>query len=641
MFKDNPLLQQLKQQIRENLPQVEGQVKATDKGFGFLETEKGDSYFLPPPAMKKVLHGDKVKAVIRTDEKERQQADPEELVAPSMERFIGKVQKQRDRFALLPDQPGNYPSIGAKLPKSLDGQVQEGDWVVAHLQRHPLKGDRGFFANIERKIAAKDDPFAPWWVILARHDMPIDAPDLPFSDAPAEEPRKDITERPLVTIDSASTRDMDDALYIEKTASGWHLTVAIADPTAFIEPDTKLDKVAAERAFTLYLPDRNIPMLPRELCDHICSLVAGETRPALVCEVDFAEDGTMSGQPEFYSAWVKSAAKLSYSDVSDYFEGKGDWQPAESLAPMLQELKNWAEQRLQWRQTNALVFKDRPDYEFELDDNGQVIAIHAVHRRIAQKIVEESMLAANVSAANILATQQGVGIFTAHSGYDDEKLDDATTLLAANNITANAEELKGIEGFKALRRQLDDQPTAYLEARMRRFQAYGALVQGSAEHFGLGFEHYATWTSPIRKYGDMVNHRLLKAIIAGQPVAPVSDALLENLNDKRKRHRMAERDVRDWLYCRYFAMPEQQGQAHPAEIIDISKGGVRVRMTDTGAVAFMPASMVHGKKDELELDRDNGEVRISGERKWRLADAITVTIHEANETTRSIIVKPA
>ena len=312
MFQDNPLLAQLKQQLHSQTPRAEGVVKGTEKGFGFLEVDAQKSYFIPPPQMKKVMHGDRIVAVIHS-EKERESAEPESLVEPFLTRFVGKVQKKDDRLAIVPDHPLLKDAIPCRAARGVEHDFKQGDWAVAEMRRHPLKGDRGFYAELTQFITFSDDHFVPWWVTLARHNLEKEAPDGVATEMLDEGlTRRDLTALDFVTIDSASTEDMDDALYAESTADGkLLLTVAIADPTAWIAEGSKLDNAAKVRAFTNYLPGFNIPMLPRELSDDLCSLRANEVRPVLACRMTLAADGTIEDNIEFFAATIESKAKVS------------------------------------------------------------------------------------------------------------------------------------------------------------------------------------------------------------------------------------------------------------------------------------------------------------------------------------------
>lgn len=643
MFQDNPLLAQLKQQLHSQTPRAEGVVKATEKGFGFLEVDAQKSYFIPPPQMKKVMHGDRIVAVIHT-EKERESAEPEELIEPFLTRFVGKVQGKNDRLSIVPDHPLLKDAIPCRAARGVQHEFKEGDWAVAEMRRHPLKGDRSFYADLTQYITFADDHFVPWWVTLARHNLEKEAPNGVATEMLDEGlERQDLTALNFVTIDSASTEDMDDALYAEELADGrLQLTVAIADPTAWIAEGSKLDNTAKIRAFTNYLPGFNIPMLPRELSDDLCSLRANEVRPALACRMIIAADGTIDDDIAFFAATIESKAKLAYDNVSDWLENNGTWQPDnEGIAQQIRLLHRICLSRSEWRHHHALVFKDRPDYRFVLGEKGEVLDIVAEPRRIANRIVEESMIAANLCAARVLRDKLGFGIYNVHTGFDPANADALAALLKTHGLHVDAEEVLTLEGFCKLRRELDAQPSGFLDSRIRRFQSFAEISTEPGPHFGLGLEAYATWTSPIRKYGDMINHRLLKAVIKGEAIARPQEDITQQMAERRRLNRMAERDVGDWLYARFLNDKAGTNTRFAAEIIDVSRGGMRVRLVDNGAIAFIPAPFLYAVRDELVCSQENGTVQIKGETVYKVTDVIDVTIAEVRMETRSIIARPA
>jgi exoribonuclease-2 len=649
MFQDNPLLAQLKQQIQESLPKKEGVIKATDKGFGFLEVDSKTSFFIPPPYMKKCLHGDKVMAIIRT-ENEREVAEPQELLEPSLDRFIGRVKMFKHKCHVAPDHPQlKKQPLRAQLKKGLSpDDFKEDDWVVAHLTRHPLKGDDAFSVQISQKITDAHDKIAPWWVTLAQNNLPNKEPEgiehWQLKDDEILE-RADLTEVPFVTIDGASTKDMDDALYAKKLANGdFELTIAIADPTAYITPDDTMDKVARERGFTIYLPGRNIPMLPRELADELCSLIEGEIRPALCCRVTVSKDGVIADDIRFFAANIKSHNRLIYDHVSDFLENghSSDWQPTDIIATVVNDLYQFSLARADWRKTHAVVFPDHPDYRFELSDDNDVIAIHADMRRTANRLVEEAMITANICAGRILKSSFNTGVFNTHAGFKPEKMNDVLALVAEHGATDyDAEKLESIEGFSALRRWLSTQETSYLDNRIRKYQSYSEIGNQPLPHFAMGLDVYATWTSPIRKYGDMINHRMLKAHIMGkEPIQLPDDSVGEELALHRKHHKMAERNVSDWLYARTFADEPAKQTKFIAEIFDINRAGMRARLTENGAAVFIPGSLILENKKRLDCNGENGTISIDNEVVYRIGDSLEVVLNEVNQENRSMIAKP-
>ncbi|MGO1308001.1 MAG: exoribonuclease II [Kluyvera intermedia] len=643
MLQDNPLLAQLKQQLHSQTPRAEGVVKATEKGFGFLEVDAQKSYFIPPPQMKKVMHGDRIIAVIHS-EKEKESAEPEELVEPFLTRFVGRVHRKDDRLSIVPDHPLLKDAIPCRADRDVTHDFKEGDWAVAQMRRHPLKGDRTFYAELTKFITYGDDHFVPWWVTLARHNLEKEAPDGVATEMQDEGiERRDLTALDFVTIDSASTEDMDDALFVEESTDGkLLLTVAIADPTAWIVEGSKLDDAAKIRSFTNYLPGFNIPMLPRELSDDLCSLRANVVRPVLACRMTLSSDGTIEDNIEFFAANIESKAKLAYDDVSGWLENSGNWQPpSDAIAHQITLLERVCKLRSEWRKTHALVFKDRPDYRFVLGEKGEVLDIVAEPRRIANRIVEESMIAANICAARVLRDKLGFGIYNVHTGFAPDNTEALAALLKNHDVQVDPVEVLTLDGFCKLRRELDAQPTGFLDSRIRRFQSFAEISVEPGPHFGLGLEAYATWTSPIRKYGDMVNHRLLKAIIKGETAARPQDDITVQMAERRRLNRMAERDVADWLYARYLSPQAGTETRFAAEIIDVSRGGMRVRLVDNGAVAFIPAPFLHAVRDEMVCSQENGTVQIKGEVAYKVTDVIDVTIAEVRMETRSVIARPA
>ncbi|MFG6136588.1 exoribonuclease II [Halomonas sp. B23F22_10] len=645
MLQNNSALAQLKQQIRDNTPRVEGVIKATDRGFGFLETDDGDSYFVPPPAMKQVLHGDRVEAILH-EEGEKKSVEPDTLIESGMERFIARVKKRDGRLSVIPDHPSMNAPLKARVKRSLDeASLGEGDWVVVRLVRHPLKPeDRGFFTQIDELVAKTDNPAVPWRVTLARHALEQECPDAgddwPLRDEGLE--REDLTAEPFFTIDGEKTRDMDDALRIERReGGGWTLNVAIADPTAYIEEGHAADLEARTRAFTVYLPGQNVTMLPEALADDLCSLWEDRDRPVLACALDIEADGSL-GEYRFFAANARSHAKLVYDNVSDWLEGQGDWAPSEAIGEQLEALRELTEARADWRAKHALVFKDRPDYVFDLDEAGNVLGIRTEERRIANRMIEESMIAANACCADLLSQHVGHGIFNVHRAFEADKAEAAQEFLAGQEIQVELEALTELPRYRELKRELEGREDAWLDARLRRFQGFTNMSAQPGPHFGLGLDAYATWTSPIRKYGDMVNHRLIKRVLKGeQAPAEASQELTEQLTERRRLNRLAERDVKDWLYVRYLTPSAEAGESFEAEIIAINRGGMRVRLTANGATAFIPAPLMHSDRDKVAIDDKDGRIQIEGVERYKLGDVIRVALTEAREETRSLVGRPA
>lgn len=358
----------------------------------------------------------------------------------------------------------------------------------------------------------------------------------------------------------------------------------------------------------------------------------------------YPKDGVIGDDIRFFAANIKSHARLVYDHVSDWLEtgSSEQWQPSEEIAQVVRDLYAFSQARANWRETHAVVFPDRPDYRFELSADNDVVAIHADMRRTANRLVEESMITANICAGKTLQTTFGFGVFNTHAGFKAEKMADVVELMAVNGApNADAETLATVEGFAALRRWLATQETSYLDNRIRKYQSYSEIGNQPLPHFAMGLDVYATWTSPIRKYGDMINHRLLKAHILGKaPVQTPDETVGEELALHRKHHKIAERNVADWLYARTLADEPAKETRFQAEIFDINRPGMRVRLLENGAMAFIPGALILDNKERIECNGEDGTVLIDKEVVYKLGDVLEIVLTEVNQENRSLVGKP-
>ncbi|XBC44599.1 MAG: exoribonuclease II [Buchnera aphidicola (Schlechtendalia peitan)] len=645
MFHNHPLLSKLKDKLRSKIPRIEGIVKSTNKGFGFLETNSCTSYFIPPQKMKKVMHGDRVIAQLKI-ENDRKIACPEKLVEPFLSTFIGQIQIFQKKFYIKPYCSYFKELIVCMVSCILPENIQTGDWGLATLAKHKLRGNRAFSAKLIKFIIKKNNPLVPWLVTLERHQLETSEPTCKTSDTIFKDNylRTDLTNLNFITIDHHSTKDIDDALFIEKNLSGtFNLTVAIADPTAYISSESELDEIALNRGFTNYLPGFNIPMLPRILSENKCSLKMNKRRPAIACRIVFNSDGAiLHEKTNFFLTWIISKSQLSYKSVSDWLEKKGTWFPESSLiANQLLLLHELCNLRIQWRKKHALLFKERLEYNFKLSENFKILDIYIEPRRIANRIVEESMIAANVCAAQLLSNKLNFGIYNIHSGFELINAKYAIELLSKYNISFSINEIRTLEGFCKLRRTLDEISNEYLNNRIQKFLSFGEINNKPSPHFALGFPVYATWTSPIRKYTDIINHRLLKTIITGigKAIIPNNKILLK-INDRRRRMRIAERDIEDWLYVSFFKNMDYKNKIFDAKIIDIFRSGIKVQLLENGANVFIPTSFLHNNKNEIIFNKEKGIVYIMGKEYYTISNVIKIILIDIKIETRSIIGKP-
>ncbi len=642
-------LQKLKTKMEESIVKKEGVVKGTEKSYGFLEIEGGESLFIPPVEMKKVLPGDRIIVKVRQDDQGRQQGEPCELLIPYLNRNVARYHynPKRKISMVYIDSPLYREPIMAKVPNIIREQKpSEGDWVIVELSDHPLKKPGKEPSVIIREIIArKNDPQVPWLVSLRKYDLPTQCPaDPEHIELIDKYDRKDLSEIPFITIDSTSTKDIDDAIAIEDCGDHWKLYIAIADPTAYIKLDSPLDQEASKRAFTCYLPGRNIPIIPHVMSEGVCSLMENEVRPVLSATIKVNKDGSlMKDDPcTFTIATIKSHGRLNYDDTSDFLENGSSekFTPDEMIASELKELALFAQARAEYRSRNTVLFKDRPDYEFILNENGSLKEIKVEYRRTANKIVEECMIIANECAGDFLAEKINTGIFNAHTGFDQEKLEGVIKLINKNqgpDITK--EELATMEGYYQVRKFASSQPTGYFDMRLRKFQVPAEIMTNPEPHFGLGLAHYATWTSPIRKYGDMINHRLIKAIISGEdiPQMPNKD-IISILNNGKRVNRYAERDTKDWLYGDYLYPEIAKKTVFDTEIVDINRGGMKVVSLLNGATIFIPMSTINPDKDpSIYANNEEGRIFNGDEILFELAMKVKVILTDIDTKNRGLI----
>jgi len=639
MLQDNPLLAQLQQKFHSQTPRAEGFVKAHEKGYGFLETDNKKSYFIAANKMKKVIEGDKVSGIL-VQNGDKTAFEPETLLESAFEIFLGQVHFNNHVMEITPENAAKL-SIKCKVSNDVKQQLKDGDWVKARLISHPLKDNNPFFAEITQFISEHNAIDLIWLLALARYNLDSLAPtdiDTNLQDD-SHLSRLDLTNTLFFTIDGKDTHDMDDALSINKDEQGnYHLTVAIADPSCYINEDSKLDSIAYQRSFSTYLPGFTVPMLPTSLANELCSLKENQKRPALVCKVTVNQLGDIVyDSVQFHLAWIISKAKLSYEDVSNFIDNNESLLSNDGeLLQQLHWLSELANSRTNWRNNHALLFKNNHEYRFIFDDNKQLIAINKELKQTAHKMVEEAMVVANQVFTHQLQTRLGFGIFNVHLGFDSKYYDSVIKLLAENKIEGfDKERLSSFDGYKDLRHLIEN--NELLEYRLRRFQSQTDFSIEPDAHFALGFDAYATWTSPIRKYGDLFNHRLIKAMLTKQTHRKPDEQILSIMNERRKAVKLAEREVNNKLYCQFLT--DKIGQSFEAQIINLNRGGIKARLTDIGAVVFIPASLIHAVRTELTLLPEDGQIKIKDELKYQLLDTIVVTINEVKTENLTIIGK--
>ncbi|MCP8898662.1 VacB/RNase II family 3'-5' exoribonuclease [Gilvimarinus xylanilyticus] len=636
-------LSQLKSNIEAHKEYAEGIIRPTAKRFGFVRLDDGRDAFLDPEQMQRVLPGDRVKVSLGENDKKQLEAQLESLLDSELKTFVGRYVRKGPAHFVEPDLPPF--SRWLFIPPQERTNCGEGDLVQCELIRHPFKHQGKAQIRVINRIGKPEEPGIEGRYISAKFDLPSEWSDAASAQAQQITPdalnqleREDLTALPLVTIDSEFTRDMDDAIHAEQTETGWTLTTAIADPGSLIEPDSPLEQTARERVSTLYLLGHPVTMLPTELSHETFSLIPDAIKPALVCRMEISRSGEITDY-RFSTANIRSHHKLSYQGVSELLDNSGDTLQKElpaAITTSLQALNECAKARLSHRQEHALVMEDRADYQYWLNDLKKIERIEKRSRNTAQKVVEEAMLATNICAGELFLKYPDTAIFSSHIGFRPERLEDVKSLiqevipeLAELDFTRldNFQKL-----FKTLRQNAPSDPQqGQLLSLLQRMQQAGSLTQHSLGHFGLGFNAYATVTSPIRRYQDLYNHRILKAILAGETLPTLTDSEVTQLQATLSNGRQASRTLEQWLLCQYMA--DKEGTVHHGTIVGVTARGINVRLDDVGTDGFVqlaekgqPKPKFDSRKLVLRTDSDE----------FFLDQPVTVKVKSVDTNSRRI-----
>lgn len=555
-------LQQLKQQLEDQKEYATGVVKSTQRRFGFVVVDDGREIFLSPEQMLKVFPCDTVKVLINTDDKGKVSGSVEKVDASALSEFTGRYVVKGQGHFVEPDLPRFNRWIF--VPNSARNGAKPGDYVHCKITRHPYPHAKPQ-AKVLNVIGSPDKPGIEADYMICKFTLGQPWPknwQQSLVDINTDE-RKDLCETPFVTIDSADTQDLDDAVYAQTTDNGWQLQVAIADPTAHIRVDSALEKVMAARATSVYLPGKNIPMLPAQLANEQCSLLPLQQRAALVCTLTIDHDGHIKHY-DIIEAMIRSHARLNYSEVADALDNNTTSDSCSTHLQTLTSLHQLSQALRQRRSQDNLVIGGRPDYQFVLNDRKKLERIEIRPKNCAHILVEECMVAVNRCAADMLGDR---GLFINHRGFRKERLPDVCKLaqeqLSLTNIDASTP-----EGYRDLMAGLGDQTLTFpLRSVLSRLLERSQFSNQASPHFGMGLPAYTTFTSPIRKYNDYLVQRLIKAKLAGQSMAAPDQESLDALQRVLANTRQAKSQMEQWLKCQFAqALIGQRLMGHVSQI---------------------------------------------------------------------------
>jgi ribonuclease R len=575
----------------DRLQLVVGTVSGHRDGFGFLAPDDGgDDLFLPPREMRMLMHGDR--AAVRAggrDERGRTEAVVVEVLERRTRQVAGRFSLEGGVGFVVPDN--RRISQRVVVPREQAGPARHGDLAVVEITEQPSR-HRDPVGRVLRVLPDGGGADTAVDLAIASHGLSHEFPAEALREArrygrevPADAAsgREDLRRLPLVTIDGEDARDFDDAVWAEEAAGGFRLIVAIADVSHYVRPGMALDGEARARATSVYFPNRVLPMLPEELSNHLCSLMPQVDRLCMVCDMQVARSGAVA-KSRFYPAVMRSTARLTYTKVAALLDG----QPAaqRELAPVrgVIELLHRVYRALRKRRESrgALDF-EAPEVKVLVGADGRVEDIREYPRNDAHRLIEECMIAANVEAAGFLKKHRLPALFRIHGRPDEERLEDLKRFLAMRGVQLDISgELEPARLQKALKLIAGRPDAGVLENAIIRSLPQALYQPMNIGHFGLALAEYAHFTSPIRRYPDLLVHRGIRHALAGGNARSFdhSPREMETLGLEcsmlERRADEAARSVVAWLKCEF--MRPRVGEEFDAVATGVTDFGVFVQL---------------------------------------------------------------
>ena len=522
--------------------------------------------------------------------------------------------------------------------------AQDGDLVKAEPKAGGKEGPRkGVIVEVLGRLS---DPRAASLLAIAAHDIPVEFPDAVIKQAQSATPAKcnrvDLTETPLITIDPHDARDHDDAVFAEQLEDGWKVIVAIADVAAYVTPGSALDKEAYKRGNSTYFPDRVVPMLPFELSAGECSLKEGEPRNCLAVEMVFDKSGTKRSH-KFLRAKMRSAAALSYEDAQAAIDGRPEGRAAELLDDVLKPLWGAYAALKKAREKRAPLELELPERRIMFDEDGNITGIKTKERFDAHKLIEEMMIQANVAAAETLEKKKSPLLYRVHDAPSDAKIAALADFLGTLNIKWPKGERPQPGRFNALLGDHRGGDNAEVISQIvLRTQSQAVYDPENIGHFGLNLRKYAHFTSPIRRYADLIVHRALISSLGfgSDGLADSTGVRLEEIAEHivmtERRSMAAERDASD----RYLALflEDRVGAEFEGRITGVAGAGLFVRLGETGADGFVPIGQISDDFWRFD-DKAMALVTRNGRARYELGQIVSVKLAEADTLTGGLLLQ--
>jgi ribonuclease R len=628
---------------------VQGRVIGHQDGFGFLVTDdEEDDVFMSARQMRALFHGDRVLVRITgLDRRGRREGDVVEVLKRNTHSVVGRFYNENGVQFVTPDNkrlPNDIAVPAGESKGAQHGQIVSVEIIQQPAKRSPpvghvieVLGDH-MAPGMEIDIAIRSHEVPQEWPAAVQKESAVFGKDVP---AGAKRGREDLRELPLVTIDGADARDFDDAVYCEATAGGWRLLVAIADVSHYVHPDSALDKEAFERGNSVYFPERVIPMLPEVLSNGLCSLNPEVDRLCMVCEMLFKKDGSLI-RSRFMNGLMRSHARLTYEEAAAIMvdRDKQACKRRKELVPHLDELYRLYKTLRKARSKRGAIDFETTETRIVFGDSRKIERIEPLVRNDAHKVIEECMVAANVAAARYLERHKMPTLYRIHATPAGDKVTDLQEFLNEMGLGLRGGRKPAASDYSAVLKMAQGRPDEHLiNTVLLRSMPRAEYNPDNIGHFGLAHENYTHFTSPIRRYPDLLVHRAIRHILAGKKPKSFTytvenmQAFGEHCSDTERRADDATRDAVDWLKCEY--MLDKVGESYTGIITSTTSFGLFVELQDIYVEGLVHVTALGNDYFHFDPVRHclTGE---HSKRIFRLGDQVKVKVVRVNLDDRKI-----
>lgn len=625
--------------LSERLPLIVGTVSGHRDGHGFLHPDdRSAPIVLPYRQMREVMHGDR--ASVRISGKD-QRGRPEGAIVKVLERgrteIVGRLYEESGIPVVVPDNPRIAHRV--LVPREHLAGAVAGQVVLVRLIEQPSRNAQPL-GHVVKVLGEHAAPGMETEIAIHSHGLPFEFPERAVAEAEAfggavsaaaKRGREDLRELPLVTIDGEDARDFDDAVYCEKIRTGWKLIVAIADVASYVEPGSALDLEAQHRGTSVYFPNRVIPMLPEALSNGLCSLNPAVDRLCLCCEMKVDAAGKIT-KARFFEGLMRSAARLTYTKVAAYLANPALSTESEvtAVGPQLEHLHEVFKALHSARSERGALDFDAPEVKTRFGADGRIAAFVEQPRNDAHRLIEECMIAANVQAARFLKKHRIPTLYRVHGKPEEDRLEQLRVFLRGFAIELPVERDLEPKDLSAILAKIAASDEAHLiQTVVVRSMPQAVYQPGNIGHFGLALPEYAHFTSPIRRYPDLLVHRGIRHVLRGGNAESFAwtEGKMAELGQQcsftERRADEATRDAMSWLKCEY--MQDKIGEEFDALVTGVVDFGLFVQ-----AKGLQIDGLVHvsGLGSDY-FSRDSSGYRLVGARSgrvFRLGDHLRVRL---------------